>query len=119
MRLNWVAEYDNGERVYQVDPVSGVKNSYEGLDRKRIRSFSLWDEFYKIRYFYMLISPHERWGWRRRVAMHSTGEREIGHVIGKEGAVVVVFEADGRIDFKSGHDGSAWFGSPEWREGEG
>ena len=41
MRLTWVATYDDGARLYEIDPVTHFESSSEHIDRARVKNVAL------------------------------------------------------------------------------
>jgi hypothetical protein len=127
-RHRWVAVYGDGTIVYQVDPETGDKSSYEDIDRDRLAVFSLWEWETQRMVVMMRFSKGQRLIWRRRFEL-SPGEEitNVCHIIGKQEwvngkkyeGILGFFSDDERIEvagrFEEGHP---WFYPIEKVKGE-
>lgn len=83
--LMWVAEYTDGRRLYQIDPVTGQEVSSDQVDRSVLKRMSVVGsnnpngcEITALDY-----EPGDKMLFRRRVEHKASGEVVVGYLLGR------------------------------------
>lgn len=114
-RYHWVAKYDDGGSLSQIDS-RGNLHPYKDIDREKLVAFEMWEGSFRL--FFLRFKKGQRLIWRRRVEMSPGGVREVCHLIGKQETIngrnyqgiVGLFESDGRIELTGRlEEGHPWF----------
>lgn len=118
-RYNWVAIYNDGTRLSQIESSGKASAYYKDIDRDKLEAFEMWEG--GVRVLHIKFRKGQRLIWRRRVEQSPQGVHEICHIIGKQEningrnyqGIIGLFESDGRVEaagrFEEGHP---WFYPP-------
>jgi hypothetical protein len=119
--FTWTANYIDGSKLYQVDPVTGKESSSEHIDRSKVISLDLCCDGKP--FLVQHLESGQRLIYRRRVAQPAGRAPIIVHLIGWQKTIHgesvqninVVFEADGHIESVGRFmDNHPWAYSPTW-----